>query len=103
MGPPWGECRPSSVLPDKGHFILSSGDRTSYTEDGWERESQSLQHPTIVPYLPDIKGIPGDLSSQVGERVKRVGGYNLDMERCDIRTSIPLNGTTTLGEGSLIP
>ena len=27
MGPPQGECKPSSALPGKGHFILTSGDR----------------------------------------------------------------------------
>lgn len=27
MGPPQGECKPSSTLPGKGHFILTSGDR----------------------------------------------------------------------------
>lgn len=35
MGPPWGQPRPSSVLPGKGRFLLASGD--------WEHHKQSGQ------------------------------------------------------------
>lgn len=52
MGPPWGSCRPSSVLPGKGCFLLASR--------GWGHREQDVSfHP------PGIK-VPICLSSQEG-------------------------------------
>lgn len=52
MGPPWGECGPSSVLPGKGCFLLASR--------GWGHHEQDVSF-----HLPGIK-VPICLSSQEG-------------------------------------
>lgn len=37
MGPPWGEWRPSSVLPGKGRFLLASEDWGHHKQSGQGR------------------------------------------------------------------
>lgn len=77
MGLSQSEYKPSFALPGKGHFILSSGDRGTRNR-GQMGKGEEVPMPSL--YLLDKKRIPAYLSSQVGERVKRVRGYKQHKE-----------------------
>ena len=79
MGPPQGECKPSSALPGKGHFILTSGDRGIRNRTDGKGEG-----------LPSGPNAPNSTARQEegtcwpafpGE-VTRVRGYNLRTDVC---------------------